>query len=159
NAHADVVSPGDSAAWQHGPWSGDFVDGLVYGRGACDVKGPLTSALWAMLRLAQRPARRGSVLLELVPGEEDCVGLGTWTSILRGYDASAVVVLEPTENLPRCASRGGCRFEIEIIGQSVHGTCKWLGRDAIAAAAKMIPLLAEIEAEFANCEPDELFAE
>ncbi len=83
NAHADVVPAGDAEVWTHDPWSGAMDDDIVYGRGACDAKGALVSALWAMARLADSPARRGSILLELVPGEEDCVGLGTLTSLLR----------------------------------------------------------------------------
>jgi acetylornithine deacetylase len=157
NAHSDVVSASVDA-WTYDPWSGTLADGRVYGRGACDVKGPLVSALWAMTRLAGQSGPRGSVLLELVPGEEDCVGLGTLTSVMRNWHADAVVVLEPTESLPRCASRGGCRFEIEILGRSVHGTVKWLGRDAIAGACAATALLTELEADFNNVDGDELFA-
>jgi len=157
NAHADVVST-DADSWTHDPWAGTLVDGRVYGRGACDDKGPLVSALWALLQVARQPGRRGSVLLELVPGEEDCVGLGTLTSVMRGWEADAVIVLEPTEQLPRCASRGGCRFEIEIIGRSVHGTVKWLGRDAIAGAGAAMAILAELEADLNRAGGDELFA-
>ncbi len=157
NAHADVV-PAEAAAWSHDPWSGDHVDGRVIGRGACDVKGPLVSALWAMLRVAEQPAQRGNVFLELVPGEEDCVGLGTLTSVKRNWHADAAIVLEPTEQLPRCASRGGCRFEIDLFGRSIHGTLKWLGNDAIKATWDVTSILAEIEAQFNRLDGDELFA-
>jgi acetylornithine deacetylase len=157
NAHSDVVSA-DVEAWTHNPWTGTLANGRMYGRGACDTKGPLVSALWAMTRLSRQPARRGSVLLELVPGEEDCVGLGTFTSVMRDWHADAVIVLEPTDQLPRCASRGGCRFEIEILGRSVHGTVKWLGRDAIAGASAAMAVLAELEGEFNLANADELFA-
>ena len=46
NAHADVVPAGDLSAWEYGPWSGAESDGRIFGRGACDDKGPLVSALW-----------------------------------------------------------------------------------------------------------------
>jgi acetylornithine deacetylase len=158
NAHSDVVAA-EVAAWTHDPWSATVVDGRVNGRGACDVKGPLVSALWAMLCLAQTPVPRGDVLLELVPGEEDCVGLGTMTSVRRGWHADALIVLEPTEQRPRCASRGGCRFEIEILGRSVHGTVKWLGRDAIADACAANSVLSGLERDLQHEIGDELFAE
>ncbi len=157
NAHSDVV-PAEAAAWSHDPWSGDYVDGRIYGRGACDVKGPLVSALWALWRIAQQPTRHGNLFLELVPGEEDCVGLGTLTSVLRNWHADAAIVLEPTEQLPRSASRGGCRFEIDIFGSSIHGTLKWLGKDAIRAMWDVTAILAELEAEFHRFDGDELFA-
>src|SRR4051794_40725015 len=48
NAHADVVAAPNPDQWQFNPWSGHEHAGRFYGRGACDVKGPLVSALWAM---------------------------------------------------------------------------------------------------------------
>jgi succinyl-diaminopimelate desuccinylase len=39
--HTDVVPPGAAADWTHDPFSGSVVDGIIYGRGACDMKGGL----------------------------------------------------------------------------------------------------------------------
>ncbi|HZZ43545.1 MAG TPA: M20/M25/M40 family metallo-hydrolase [Tepidisphaeraceae bacterium] len=160
NAHSDVVGAPESERWTMGPWSGGEMGGEIYGRGACDVKGPLVAALWGMVLLKEKyPAGlAGDVMLELVPGEEDCVGLGTLTSIARGYRTDGVVVLEPTENMPRCASRGGCRFEIVVRGQAVHGTVKWLGKDAIRAMREVLAAIDRMEARWNERGADELFA-
>src|SRR5262249_50078590 len=99
----------------------------------------------------------GDILLELIPGEEDCVGLGTLLSVLRGYRADAAIVLEPTEGLPRCASRAGCRFEIACVGRAVHGTVKWLGTDASAATRRVLDRLEELEHAWNDRQDDELF--
>ncbi|MDB5328246.1 MAG: acetylornithine deacetylase [Phycisphaerales bacterium] len=158
NGHSDVVPTGDVAAWTHHPWGGQSIDDAVFGRGACDTKGPIVSALWSMVHLAesdQRPA--GDVLLELVPGEEDCVGLGTLTSVARGWKADGCVVLEPTESLPRCASRGGVRFTITALGRSVHGTVKWLGEDAINSARLLLAAIESLQAEWTTVDSDPLF--
>jgi len=55
----------------------------------------------------------GDLLVEIIPGEEDCVGLGHADEPgARGIRADGVVVLEPTECQPRrCLSRGGVPFE------------------------------------------------
>ena len=153
NAHADTVS-GDVT----GPASPG--DTRVFGRGACDVKGPLVGALWAMLAIRQAAPQglAGDVLLEVVPGEEDSVGLGTLTSVVRGYRGRGAVVLEPTENLPRCASRGGLRFEVACAGTAVHGTVKWLGRDAIASMRRVLAALEALEARWNDRAADPLFA-
>src|SRR3974390_2599760 len=37
--HADVVPPGDAAAWTHPPFAGEVADGMLFGRGAADMKG------------------------------------------------------------------------------------------------------------------------
>jgi acetylornithine deacetylase len=128
----------------------------MYGRGACDTLGPLVSALWAMLALKRSGTRHATMLLEIVPGEEDCVGLGTLTSIARGYRADAAVVLEPTAGVPRCASRGGCRFEITASGRAVHGTVKWLGVDAIGLVRQVLAALEAMEQRW-NDRSDALF--
>ena len=157
NAHADTVGAADEAAWTHPPFGGVEVGGNVYGRGACDVKGPLVSAIWALLAMRAHPPA-GDVSVELVPGEEDCVTLGTLSSVARGHTADACVVLEPTEGLPRNASRPGLRFEILCPGRAVHGTVKWLGQDAIALAAAVLQVLPTLEAEWNDRNADPLFA-
>lgn len=158
NAHSDVVTAPEPERWVADPWSGKTRGDTVYGRGACDTKGPLISALLAMYMLQQLPKRlAGDVLLELVPGEEDSVGLGTLTSVLRGYRADAAIILEPTESLPRCASRGGLRFEITVVGRAVHGTVKWLGEDAIQTMEEVLRILHEMEQAFSTQARDELF--
>ena len=147
NAHADTVGVPDPGRWTRPPFAGVEHAGRFYGRGACDVKGPLVSAIWAMLAMRDHPPA-GDVSLELVPGEEDCVTLGTLTSVARGHTADGCVVLEPTECQPRNASRPGLRFEIACRGVGVHGTVKWLGRDAIALAAAVYGALGQVEADF-----------
>ncbi len=160
NAHSDVVRPGDCTQWSHLPWSGDIVDGRLFGRGACDAKGALAAGLGAMLWIKQKHGSdfSGRIALELIPGEEDCVDLGTLTSIHRGYRADAAIVLEPTDSVPRCAARGGLRFEIIAAGEAVHGTVKWLGRDAIAMLRSVLSALDKLETRFSREDTDELFA-
>lgn len=160
NAHSDVVAAPRAERWRFGPWSGVVHDGKLYGRGACDTKGPLVSALWAMLAI-QRGGfpLAGDILLELIPGEEDCVGLGTLTSLARGFGGDGIIILEPTEGEPRCASRGGLRFEIATLGHAVHGTVKWLGRDAIALMPPVLEALNRLELRWNNRNDDPLFAD
>ncbi len=159
NGHSDVVPAPHAEKWTDGPWSGNERDGKFYGRGACDVKGAIASALWAMLAIkeAYPEGLNGDILLELVPGEEDCVTLGTITSIARGHSADGCIVLEPTEGLPRCASRGGCRYEIQCGGRAVHGTVKWLGEDAIELASEVLSALKVLEQKWNDPQADALF--
>jgi acetylornithine deacetylase len=160
NAHSDVVAAPNAERWRFGPWSGAVHDSKLYGRGACDTKGPLVSALWAMKAIQQaKIPLAGDLLLELIPGEEDCVGLGTLTSVARGYKSDGVIVLEPTEGIPRRASRGGLRFEIVCLGSAVHGTVKWLGQDAIALAPRVLDVLSKLEAKWNDRTADSLFDE
>jgi acetylornithine deacetylase len=159
NAHSDVVPVPDAAQWQDSPWSGTFRDGRIYGRGACDDLGPLVCGLWSMTAISRSLGRLpGDLALELVPGEEDCVAIGTLTSLARGHTADASIVLEPTEGQPRSASRGGYRFQITARGRAVHGTVKWLGKDAIQTMRSILDVLAELEKDWNDRRADALFA-
>jgi acetylornithine deacetylase len=81
NAHVDVVPPGDLDPWGgQVPFSGTVGADSVYGRGACDMKAGLVSALWTVRAFAAlRVPLRGDLILATVVGEEDG-GLGTSSS-------------------------------------------------------------------------------
>jgi hypothetical protein len=56
--HADVVPAGDPTRWQHPPFSGELVDGAVWGRGSLDDKGPLVASLYALAALTGATSTR-----------------------------------------------------------------------------------------------------
>ncbi len=69
-AHTDTVLA-DAEEWQHEPWSGDLVDGEVWGRGALDMKGHVAAVTVAFASLAREGARpSGDVVLALTADEE-----------------------------------------------------------------------------------------
>lgn len=77
-AHTDTVLA-DPADWAHDPWSGDLVEGEVWGRGALDMKGHVAAAAVAFASLAREGVRPpGDLLLALTADEEvgvDRVGI------------------------------------------------------------------------------------
>ncbi|HUO07577.1 MAG TPA: M20/M25/M40 family metallo-hydrolase [Phycisphaerae bacterium] len=159
NAHSDVVAAPEPERWSDHPWTGVTRENRIFGRGACDTKGPLVSALLALYAIREsRIPHRGDIFVELIPGEEDCVGLGTLTSHVRGHVPDALIVLEPTESMPRYASRGGLRFEISCIGRSVHSTVKWAGVDAIDILRAVLDCLKEMETDSGKVDVHPLFA-
>lgn len=66
--HTDVV-PAGQGAWRHGPFEATIEDGILYGRGACDMKGAIAAFVAACARRLQRPIG-GSISL-LVTGDEE----------------------------------------------------------------------------------------
>jgi acetylornithine deacetylase/succinyl-diaminopimelate desuccinylase-like protein len=76
-AHTDTVLA-DASEWERDPWSGELVDGEVWGRGALDMKGHVAAAAVAFASLAREGARpAGDVLLALTADEEVGVDFGT----------------------------------------------------------------------------------
>src|SRR3981081_277251 len=47
--HTDVVPPGDETAWTHPPFGADLAGGMLYGRGAADMKGAIACKVAAAL--------------------------------------------------------------------------------------------------------------
>ena len=72
NAHMDTVENGDPAAWTQGPLSGAVVDGRLYGRGSCDMKGGLATFVAALRALGELGVElREDVTVAATVGEEN----------------------------------------------------------------------------------------
>jgi len=118
NGHTDVV-PVDPAPWTHGdPWSGEYVDGRVYGRGSVDMKGGVACAMIVMDALLETGVQlKGDLHMQFVVDEENG-GNGTLDAILRGYRGDATIFLEPTSpNFLVVSSRGAQFFRITVPGK------------------------------------------
>ncbi len=121
NGHVDVVPAGDPELWSVPPWQATVTDGRVYGRGACDMKGGLCCALFAVRALRDAGVvLPGAVVIQSVVGEEDG-GLGTLATIERGHTGDAAIVLEPTELMVAPAQAGALNFRLTVPGTAAHG--------------------------------------
>jgi acetylornithine deacetylase len=131
NGHVDTVAPGDEENWLHPPLEGVISGGAIYGRGACDMKGGLSCAIYAARAIKDSGARlRGRLTLESVIGEEDG-GAGTLAAVLRGYTADAAVVMEPSEAKIAPAHAGALSFSVNVPGRSAHACVREEGVSAI----------------------------
>lgn len=143
NGHVDVVPPGDLAAWSRpDPFSGQVVNGELYGRGACDMKAGLVAAVTAVaaVRRAGAPLR-GDLLLACVEGEEDG-GLGTYALLKRGWRADRCVLPEPTGLDIVPANGGALTFRLRVPGRATHASRRTEG---VSAVDKLVPLLAALD--------------
>lgn len=144
NGHVDVVPPGELANWTDDPFSGRVADGQVFGRGACDMKGGVVAALYALLEL-RRTTLRGDVLFSAVVGEEDG-GLGTYAMLDRGWRADACVITEPT-NLDLLVANGGAlTFRLRVPGRATHASTRTAGMSAVEKFQPVFAALRGFEA-------------
>ena len=124
--HTDVVPPGD-AAWAGDPFGAELRDGVLYGRGACDMKGAIAAFVAACgEHLGDGRAPRGSISLLITGDEEGPATDGTvrvldWMAA-HGQIPDFCLVGEPT-----CRARLGDMIKIGRRGSlnakiAVHGT-------------------------------------
>ena len=127
NGHVDVVPPGPPEKWTvAGPWSGEIIDGKIYGRGSTDMKGGLAAAVFAMkalLKAGYRP--KGDVFIQSVVGEEHHeTYAGTGAVLQRGYIADAAIVCEPSTPPDKLsintASPGIVVMYVVVKGKAAH---------------------------------------
>lgn len=127
NGHVDTVAVGPEELWtEAGPFSGEVIDGKLYGRGSTDMKGPDVAAIYgfkALLEAGYKP--KGDVILETVSGEEMMQPeIGTSATVERGYTADAAIVVEPSAPPYRLAiltaSPGVLILKVTIRGKAAH---------------------------------------
>jgi len=140
NTHTDVV-PAPA-----GMFAPATHDSLVRGRGACDAKGQVVTALLALRAVRELGLRlRGDVEAQFVI-EEEAGGNGSLAAIAAGRRADAAVVLEPTGLVVRSSNRGAAWFKLTVEGRSVHMGRYNEGVSAFDEMRRLIPVLEEFEA-------------
>lgn len=142
NAHIDTVPEGDHNLWTQDPFAANVVNGRVYGRGSCDMKGGLVTHLAALDALSAIGVKlKGDVTIAATVGEEDG-GLGALSTVLRGYRADAALVTEPTELALVTACEGSLVFRITITGRSAHAATR---DEGVSALEKFLPIFADLQ--------------
>ncbi|WP_102324825.1 succinyl-diaminopimelate desuccinylase [Komagataeibacter saccharivorans] len=127
--HTDVVPVG-SARWQHDPFGGEIHDGILFGRGACDMKGGIAAFVAAVrLYLDQTPDQRGSISL-LITGDEEGPATNGTVRVLEWMEKQGQVpdfclVGEPTNpagmgEVIKIGRRGSLNARITVNGTQGH---------------------------------------
>ena len=146
NGHLDVVEVGHG--WTVDPFEGAIRDGRLYGRGACDMKGGIASAVIAAdAFIATHPTFSGAIEISATADEEAGGYGGVAYLAEQGYFDAArvqhVIIPEPLNKDRICLGHRGVWWaEIETKGRIAHGSMPFLGDSAIR---HMGAVLAEME--------------
>jgi succinyl-diaminopimelate desuccinylase len=109
--HTDVVPAGDESAWSRGAFSGDVKDGLLYGRGAVDMKGGIACSVAAALEyLAAHGGKPKGSISFLITGDEEDVALNGTTKLLKW-------IADRGDKLDHCVL--GEPSNVEVLGDCI----------------------------------------
>ncbi|MDA9208458.1 acetylornithine deacetylase/succinyl-diaminopimelate desuccinylase family protein [Octadecabacter sp.] len=135
NSHIDVVEVGNG--WTQDPFGGALIDGKIYGRGACDMKGGLAASIIAAEAfLEEHPDFHGAIEISGTADEESGGYGGVAYLAEHGFFDPArvqhVIIPEPLGHDRICLGhRGGWWAEIETFGEIAHGSMPFLGDCAV----------------------------
>jgi succinyl-diaminopimelate desuccinylase len=152
--HTDVVPAGDEAAWSHGAFAGEVKDGLLYGRGAVDMKGGIACGVAAVLEYlaANGGQPKGSISFLITGDEEDVAVNGTiklleWVA-KRGDKLDHCVLGEPSnvEVLGDCIKigrRGSQSGTLHVEGIQGHVAYPQRANNPVPDISRLIVALSD----------------
>jgi succinyl-diaminopimelate desuccinylase len=158
--HTDVVPPGPRDAWTSDPFVPDLRDGMLYGRGAADMKSSIAAMVVAVERfVARRPDHRGSIAFLLTSDEEGPSVNGTVKVIekleQRGEKIDWCLVGEPSSetrlgDVVKNGRRGSLNGVLTVKGIQGHVAYPHLASNPIHAVAPALAELTRIEWDRGN---------
>jgi len=129
--HVDVVPSGDEASWISPPFEPVVRDGMLYGRGAADMKCAVASFVAGAKSYIEKNVNDESFSISLlITGDEEAISINGTKKMLtylseKGEKFEAVVVGEPTNpdalgQMVKIGRRGSITFKIKILGKQGH---------------------------------------
>ena len=158
--HTDVVPSGPESSWQTPPFEPTIKDGMLYGRGAADMKGSLAAMIIAVEQfVADNPNHNGRIAFLITSDEEGIAANGT-VKVVEWLNEQKLIpeyclVGEPSST-SQCGDtikngrRGSLGCTMRIIGQQGHVAYPHLANNPIHVAAPALAELATTEWDQGN---------
>lgn len=138
--HQDTVAVAERDNWEYGPFSGQIVDGKVYGRGAADMKSGLAAQIIMLIELVEEQRNLNGIVRFVATAGEEYGAQGAYrlNSQEITEDIDAMVVGEPTSGQIIYAHSGSLNYQIRSYGKSAHSSRPAQGINAISGLVQYI---------------------
>jgi len=142
SGHTDVV-PVDGQPWDTDPWQIVERDGLLYGRGTCDMKSFVAIALAFVPEFVKAPLKTPVHLAFSYDEEVGCIGVRRLIAQLANRPAKPklCIVGEPTDMKPIAQHKGKVSWRGRVRGRECHSSMIHRGANAVEAAAEIVAKL------------------
>ncbi|NOX40517.1 MAG: succinyl-diaminopimelate desuccinylase [Alphaproteobacteria bacterium] len=154
NGHTDVVPVGDRDAWSVDPFGGEIRDGILYGRGATDMKSGVAAFAAAAIDFVQSTPPDGSIVMAITGDEEGDAIDGT-RALLDWMDKAGetidhCLVGEPTcpdkmGEMMKIGRRGSMTAYFTVIGTQGHSAYPHRANNPLPAMVRLMDRLAHHE--------------
>ncbi|MBP7071924.1 MAG: YgeY family selenium metabolism-linked hydrolase [Clostridia bacterium] len=140
DSHVDTVEVKDAELWKVPPFSGEIIDGWLWGRGSVDMKSGAAASIYAAAVAKSQGLLEGKrVYVSCTIFEEDCDGenLKHMFKELQ-FRPDFFVTCEPSGNIITTGHKGKAQIVIKTQGVSAHGSAPEKGVNAIYEMAEII---------------------
>ncbi|MBG6199501.1 succinyl-diaminopimelate desuccinylase [Labrenzia sp. EL_13] len=159
--HTDVVPAGAASDWSQGPFDGNIKDGVLYGRGAVDMKGGVAAFAVAALDFVEEfSAGFGGTISFLITGDEEGPAVNGTVKLLewatgQGHTFDACIVGEPTNpeklgDAIKVGRRGSLSGIVTVSGIQGHAAYPHLADNPIPGLTRLLAALDALELDLGN---------
>lgn len=154
NGHTDVVPIGDEAAWSVDPFGAEIRDGIMYGRGATDMKSGVAAFAAAAIDFVAQTPPDGAIIIAITgdeegPSTDGTIALLDWMQA-NGEAMTACLVGEPTcpetmGEMIKVGRRGSLTSHFTVTGKQGHSAYPHRAVNPLPAMARLMDRLASHE--------------
>ena len=148
HGHMDTVPIGKLENWSHDPFGSGVVGGRLYGRGACDMKGPVAALAETLIIYSEDRHTQPLLLLTTSDEESGCSGAEEVAKSDELVGVRYGVCAEPTDLQILVGEKGLFWSRVVATGKSAHGSRPEEGVNAITACLDAIDVLISEEYPF-----------
>ena len=143
--HMDTVPVGQ-VKWEHEPFACEIADGMLYGRGATDMKGGDAACLYAMILMKRAGIVPKQDLVFIATAGEETLSLGANRFIEQDgmKNVGALIVCEPSGLKQTIAHKGAIWVKVKFFGKTAHGSMPHLGINALLQMTRFVEALRDL---------------
>ncbi|MFT6676451.1 MAG: acetylornithine deacetylase [Sulfitobacter sp.] len=154
SGHSDVV-PAEEPNWSSDPFEMSLREGLIYGRGTCDMKGFIAAAVAMAPEFAEGQLGRPVHFSFTYDEEVGCLGARQLVEDLKhsGIQPAVAIIGEPTEMRIFEGHKGCCEYTTRFRGLEGHGSQPDAGVSAVEYAVRYVARLLELRSDLKQRAP------